>query len=115
MISPGCAVSERSEKIGTLPQEKDSFASVTSCGAGIFSSASGSGDRISGLMRFHETSAFCTALNSFATLEDLTVSLVKQERKVVNAAMSHDRQPVPSTFFPPNHRMNSTPAQETAR
>ena len=66
-------------------------------------------------MRFQETSAFCTELNSLATLEDLTVSLVKQERKVVNAAMSHVFQPVPRTFFAPNHRMNSTPASDTAR
>ena len=66
-------------------------------------------------MRFHETSAFCTELNSFATLDDLTVSLVKQERKVVNAAISHARQPVPRTFFAPNRKMNSTPAPDTAR
>ena len=39
-------------------------------------------------MRFQETSAFCTALKSLATLEDLTTSLVKQERKVVKAAIS---------------------------
>ena len=66
-------------------------------------------------MRFHDTSAFCTALNSLATLEDFTVSLVKQERNVVNAAISHAFQPVPSTFFAPNHRMNSVPAPDTAR
>ena len=66
-------------------------------------------------MRFHETSAFCTALNSFAALEDLTTSLVKQDRKVVKAAMSHALQPVPSTFFAPNHKMNSTPALDAAR
>ena len=79
------------------------------------SGASVSGVRISGLMRFHDTSAFCTALNSLATLEDFTVSLVKQERNVVNAAISQALQPVPSTFFAPNHRMNSTPASDTAR
>ena len=66
-------------------------------------------------MRFHDTSAFCTALNSFATLEDFTVSFVKQERKVVKAAMSHALHPVPSTFRAPNHRINSTPAPEAAR
>ena len=66
-------------------------------------------------MRFHETSAFCTELNSFATLEDFTVSLVKQERNVVNAAISHAHHPEPRTFFAPNHRMNSTPASDTAR
>jgi hypothetical protein len=54
-------------------------------------------------------------LNSFATLEDFTVSFVKQERKVVKAAMSHVRQPVPSTFFAPNHRIKITPAPEAAR
>ena len=66
-------------------------------------------------MRFQETSAFCTELKSLATLEDLTTSLVKQERKVVKAAMSHTRQPVPRTFFAPNHKMNSTPASDAAR
>ena len=66
-------------------------------------------------MRFHETSAFCTELNSFATLEDLTTIFVKQERKVVNAAMSHVLQPEPSTFLAPNHKMNSTPASDAAR
>ena len=78
-------------------------------------SSSASGNFISGLMRFHDTSAFCTELNSFATLEDFTVSFVKQDRKVVKAPMSHARQPVPSTFFAPNHRMNSTPAPDAAR
>lgn len=66
-------------------------------------------------MRFHETSAFCTELNSLAPLEDLTVSFVKQDRKVVNAAMSQAFQPVPSTFFAPNHRINTAPAPEAAR
>ena len=66
-------------------------------------------------MRFHETSAFCTALNSLATFDDFTVSLVKQEMKVVNAAMFHARHPLPSTFFQPNHRMNNTPAFAAAR
>ena len=33
-----------------------------------------------GLMRFHETSAFCTALNSFAALEDFVAIFTKQER-----------------------------------
>ena len=59
-------------------------------------------------MRFHETSARCTALNSLAALEDLVDIFTKQDRNVVNAAMSHARQPVPSTFFAPNHRMNKT-------
>ena len=48
-------------------------------------------------------------------MEDLTVSLVKQERKVVNAAISQLLQPVPSTFFAPNHRINSPPAPDAAR
>ena len=66
-------------------------------------------------MRFHETCALCTALNSFAALEDLTDSLVKQDRDVVNAAMLHGCQPVPSTFFCPKYRMNPTPAMEITR
>ena len=66
-------------------------------------------------MRFQETSARCTALNSFAALEDLVAILTKQERKVVIAAMSHARQPVPSTFFAPNQRMNSTLRFDTTR
>ena len=66
-------------------------------------------------MRFQETSAFCTALNSFAAFDDFTVSLVKQERNVVNAAISQACHPVPSTFLAPNHKMNSAPASDTAR
>ena len=66
-------------------------------------------------MRFQDTSAFCTELKSFAALEDLTVSFVKQERNVVNAAMSQVFHPVPRTFFAPSHSMNSTPALDTAR
>ena len=77
--------------------------------------SSGAGLVRRGLIRFQETSAFCTALNSFATLEDFTTNLVKHERKVVSAAMSHALQPEPNTFFVPNHRMNSTPASEAAR
>lgn len=38
---------------------------------------------ISGLIRFHETCALCTALNNFAALEDLTDSFVKQDKNVV--------------------------------
>lgn len=72
------------------------------------SGASGSGCFISGLMRFHETSARCTKLKSLAAFEDLTDIFIKQERNVVNAAMSHARQPVPSTFFAPKYRINST-------
>ena len=79
------------------------------------SGSNSSGAFISGRMRLHDTSAFCTALKSLATLEDFIVSLVKQERKVVKAAMFHVLHPVPSTFFAPNHRMNSTPASDTAR
>lgn len=85
-------------KDGSFAIGKERFSSVTSCAAGIFNASSCSGCFISSLMRFHETSAFCTELNSFATLEDLTTSFVKQERKVVNAAMSHVLQPEPSTF-----------------
>ena len=66
-------------------------------------------------MRFHETSARCTALKSFAAFEDFVDIFMKQERNVVNAAISHARQPVPSTFFAPNHRMNSTLRFDTAR
>ena len=66
-------------------------------------------------MRFHETSARCTALKSFAALEDLTDSFMKQERKVVNAAMSHARQPVPSTFPAPKYKMNSTLRLDSTR
>ena len=54
-------------------------------------------------------------MKSFAALEDLTVSFVKQERNVVNAAMSQVFHPVPRTFFAPSHSMNSTPALDTAR
>ena len=68
-----------------------------------------------GLMRFHETSARCTALNSFAALEDLVAIFAKQERNVVNAAISHARQPVPSTFFAPNQRINGTLRLEITR
>ena len=66
-------------------------------------------------MRFHDTSAFCTELKSFAALEDLTVSFVKQERNVVNAAISQRLHPAPRTFFAPNHKINSTPASAAAR
>ena len=77
--------------------------------------ASCSGCFIRGLIRVHETSAFCTALKSLAALEDLTTSLVKQDRKVVKAAMSHTLHPVPRTFLVPNQRMKSTPASDAAR
>ena len=66
-------------------------------------------------MRFHDTSAFCTALNSFAALDDLVDIFMKQDRKVVNAAMSHARQPVPSTFFAPNQSMNITLRLDTTK
>ena len=82
--------------------------STTFCAAGASSGGSASGVFISGLMRFQETSARCTALKSFAALADLVESFRKQERNVVNAAISHVLQPVPSTFFAPNHRMKST-------
>ena len=70
---------------------------------------------MSGRMRFHDTSAFCTELNSFAAFEDLTVSFVKHERNVVNAAIFHELQPLPSTFFAPNQMMNKAPAPDAAR
>ena len=52
-------------------------------------------------MRFQETSARWTELNSLAVLEDLVAIFTKQDRNVVKAAMSQARQPLPSTFFPP--------------
>ena len=68
---------------------------------------------ISGLIRFQDTCALCTALNNFAALEDFVESLVKQEINVVNAAISHVRHPTPSTFFPPKYRINKTPVIDT--
>jgi len=62
-------------------------------------------------MRPHDTCACCTALNSFAALEDLTDSFAKHERKVVNAAMSH--APL-CTRVEPRYRMNSTPVIDSA-
>ena len=41
-------------------------------------------------------------------MDDFTASFVKQERKVVNAAMFHAVHPVPVTFFDPNHKMKIT-------
>ncbi len=76
---------------------------MTLAGAGIRNGSNVSGVFISGLIRFHETCAFCTALNSFAAFEDLTDSLTKQDKKVVNAAMSQVLQPVPRTLRAPNH------------
>lgn len=66
-------------------------------------------------MRFQDTFARCTALNSLAALEDLAAIRTKQNKNVVNAAMFQLCHPVPSTFFPPNHRINSTPMLDTAR
>ena len=63
--------------------------------------ASSFGITISGFMRFHETCALWTALNSLAAFDDLSASLVKHARNVANAATLHSRQPVPRTFFPP--------------
>ena len=54
---------------------------------------------MSGLIRFHDTCALCTALNSFAALEDFTDSLTKQAKNVVKDAIVHAFHPVPSTFF----------------
>ena len=64
-------------------------------------------------MRFQETWAFWTELNSFAALEVLTDSLVKQVRNAVNAAMSQLAQPVPATFLPPSHKMSTAPSMDT--
>ena len=72
---------------------------MTSDAGGTVRGSGGFAGLISGRMRFHETSAFCTELKSLATLEDLTVSLVKQERKVVNAAMSHAAPPCAQDIF----------------
>ena len=79
--------------------------------AGI-SSGRGSGWRISGLMRPQDTWAFCTALNSFAAWEDLTANLPKQDKNVVNAAISQAAQPVPATLRAPKVKMNRTPVIE---
>lgn len=62
------------------------------------------------MIRFHETCALCTALKSFAALEDFTESFVKHDTNVVNVAMLHALQPVPSTFLPPKYSINITPA-----
>lgn len=67
---------------------------------------------ISGLIRFHETCALCTALNNFAALEDLTDSFVKQDKNVVKIAAVQTFQPVPSTFAAPKYKINSTPVIE---
>lgn len=50
-------------------------------------------------MRFQDTFARCTALNSLAALEDLAAIRTKQNKNVVNAAMFQLCHPVPSTFF----------------
>ena len=71
--------------------------SLAACG-GAVSGASSTGAS-NGLIRFHDTCALCTELNSFAALADLPDSFKKQERNVVNAAISHVLHPVPSTFF----------------
>ena len=68
-----------------------------------------------GLMRFQETCALCTALKSFAALEDFTESFTKHTRNVVNEAILHACQPVPSTFFWPKYKMKNTPAIEMMR
>ena len=47
--------------------------------------------------------------------EDFTESLVKQEIKVVKAAIFQAVQPAPSTFRPPKYRMNISPAMEIIR
>ena len=70
---------------------------------------------MSGLMRFQETCALCTALNSFAAWEDFTESLIKQDKNVVNDATFHTFQPFPSTFLLPKYRINSTPVIEMIR
>ena len=46
-------------------------------------------------------------------MEVLTDSLVKQVRNAVKAAMSQLVQPVPATFLPPSHRMNTAPSMDT--
>ena len=66
-------------------------------------------------MRFHETCALCTALNSFAAPEDYVASFVKQDRKVVNAARSHAVQPFPAIFCAPNQTIGRMPAMEITR
>ena len=71
--------------------------------------------RIRGWIRFQDTCALWTALNSFAALEDLVASLVKQARNVVNFAMDQTVQPVPSTFFPPKYRISAAPIMESTR
>ena len=50
-------------------------------------------------MRFQDTFARCTALNSLGALEDLAAIRTKQNKNVVNAAMFQLCHPVPSTFF----------------
>ena len=66
-------------------------------------------------MRFQETCALCTALKSFAALEDFTESFTKHTRNVVNEAILHACQPVPSTFFWPKYKIKNTPAIEMMR
>ena len=113
IMSPGWAVSEIPEKTGCIIVcKRKIFKRSHQTVAGQPAFPSSSGDFISGLIRFHETSAFCTELNSFATLEDLTVSFVKQERNVVNAAISHALHPRPQNIFcaePQNKQHTGTP------
>ena len=52
-------------------------------------------------MRFQETSARWTEINSYAVLDYLLDIYKNQDRNVVKAAMSQACQPLPSTFFPP--------------
>ena len=66
-------------------------------------------------MRRQETWALCTALNSLAAPEDLVASLVKQDRKVVNAATSHADHPSPRMLRAPKNRISSVPAMEIMR
>lgn len=51
-------------------------------------------------MRFQDTFARCTALNSLAALENLAAIRTKQDKNVVNAATFQLCHPVPSTLFP---------------
>jgi hypothetical protein len=51
-------------------------------------------------------------LKSFAALEDLRAILVKQERKVVKAAMFQAVKPVPRTFFAPKYIISTAPQAE---
>ena len=58
-------------------------------------------------MRFQETCALCTALKSFAALEDFTESFTKHTRNVVNEAILHACQPPGIPILAPGERITA--------